>query len=57
MRTKPDVTRAFHSWNVETTVVGRAGEHWISLDWVKCKSSEVVSLEERNSLIPSRIKE
>lgn len=57
MRTKPDVSRAFHSWNAEVTAVGRAGEPWISLDWVKCKSSEVISLEERNALIPSRIKE
>lgn len=57
MRKKPDVSRAFHSWNAEVTAVGRAGEPWISLDWVKCKSSEVISLEERNALIPSRIKE
>jgi len=32
MITKPDVTGAFHSWNVEATVIGRAGE---SLDFCR----------------------
>lgn len=50
MRTKPDVSRAFHSWNGE-----EKGRVWISGDGFKCRGSEILIKD--YSLILSKMEE